>query len=367
MASKILSEGFTFDDVLIRPAASAMEPAEASLKTSIAGINFSVPFLSAAMDRVTEVPMAIALGNLGGLGVLHRNCSVEEQARMVKEVKSAGGGPASGGKAIRVGAACGPFASDRAQALDEAGCDFIVIDCAHGHNLNVVASAKKIKKSLKHAKMIFGNIATAEAAKEACKFADAVKVGVGPGSICTTRIISGVGVPQLSAILEVVSVASKRGVPVIADGGIRTSGDIAKALAAGASAVMLGNLLAGTDETPGRIVDSHGKPAEGGSSSGGKYKEYRGMGSKSVIESAAGKERYFTHGRKAVPEGVEALVPYKGPVADVVATLISGIQVGMGYVGARNLKEFHKKAKFTRITNASITEGKPHSLAGIIE
>jgi len=357
MASKILSEGFTFDDVLIRPAASAMEPAEASLKTSIAGINFSVPFLSAAMDRVTEVPMAIALGNLGGLGVLHRNCSVEEQARMVKEVKSAGGGPASGGKAIRVGAACGPFASDRAQALDEAGCDFIVIDCAHGHNLNVVASAKKIKKSLKHAKMIFGNIATAEAAKEACKFADAVKVGVGPGSICTTRIISGVGVPQLSAILEVVSVASKRGVPVIADGGIRTSGDIAKALAAGASAVMLGNLLAGTDETPGAIVEKGGK----------RYKEYRGMGSKSVIESAAGKERYFTHGRKAVPEGVEALVPYKGPVADVVATLTSGIQVGMGYVGARNLKEFHKKAKFTRITNASITEGKPHSLAGIIE
>ncbi|MEK7107060.1 MAG: IMP dehydrogenase, partial [Patescibacteria group bacterium] len=283
-----------------------------------------------------------------GLGILHRNCSIEEQAKMLKEVKRAG---------VRVGAACGPFAADRAKALDESGCDVIVIDCAHGHNLNVVASAKKIKKSLKHAKMIYGNIATAEAAKEACKFADAIKVGVGPGSICTTRIISGVGVPQLSAILEVVSVAEKKGVPVIADGGIRTSGDIAKALAAGASAVMLGNLLAGTDETPGKIVGKNG----------GKYKEYRGMGSKSVIESAAGKERYFTHGRKAVPEGVEALVSYKGPVADVVATLVSGVQVGMGYVGARNLKEFHKKAKFTRITNASITEGKPHSLAGIIE
>ena len=348
MASKILDESFTFDDVLIRPAASAMEPAEASPATSIAGINLSVPFLSAAMDRVTEVPMAIALGKLGGLGVLHRNCGIEEQVRMVKEVKAAG---------VHVAAACGPFAADRAQALDEAGCDAIVIDCAHGHNLNVVASAKKIKKSLKRAKMVFGNIATYEAAKEACTFADAVKVGVGPGSICTTRIISGVGVPQLSAILEVVSVASKKGVPVIADGGMRTSGDIAKALAAGASAVMFGNLLAGTDETPGNIVEKDG----------GKYKEYRGMGSKSVIESAAGKERYFTHGRKAVPEGVEALVPYKGPVADVVATLISGIQVGMGYVGARNLKEFHKKAKFIRITNASITEGKPHSLAGIVE
>ena len=348
MASKILDESFTFDDVLIRPAASAMEPAEASLATSIAGINLSVPFLSAAMDRVTEVPMAIALGKLGGLGVLHRNCGIEEQVRMVKEVKAAG---------VHVAAACGPFAADRAQALDEAGCDAIVIDCAHGHNLNVVASAKKIKKSLKRAKMVFGNIATYEAAKEACTFADAVKVGVGPGSICTTRIISGVGVPQLSAILEVVSAASKKGVPVIADGGMRTSGDIAKALAAGASAVMFGNLLAGTDETPGNIVEKDG----------GKYKEYRGMGSKSVIEGAAGKERYFTHGRKAVPEGVEALVPYKGPVAEVVATLASGVQVGMGYSGARTLKEFHNKARFIRITSASIVEGKPHSLSGIVE
>lgn len=212
MVSKILDESFTFDDVLIRPAASAMEPAEASLKTNIGGINLSVPFLSAAMDKVTEVRMAVALGKLGGLGVLHRNCSIEAQVKMVKEVKQAG---------VRVAAACGPFAADRAQALDDAGCDVVVIDCAHGHNLNVVASAKKIKKNLKNAKMIYGNIATAEAAKEACKFADAIKVGVGPGSICTTRLISGVGVPQLSAILEVVAVASKKGVPVIADGGMR--------------------------------------------------------------------------------------------------------------------------------------------------
>jgi len=340
-------ESFTFDDVLIRPAASSMEPAEASLETAIAGIHLKVPFLSAAMDRVTEEAMAIALGKLGGLGVVHRNCSIEVQVKIVTTIKKSG---------VPVAAACGPFAADRAKALDEAGVDAIVIDCAHGHNLNVVESAKKIKKSLKHAKMIFGNIATAEAAKAACEFADAVKVGVGPGSICTTRIISGVGVPQLSAVLEVVSVASKKKVPVIADGGMRTSGDIAKALAAGASAVMCGNLFAGTDETPGRIVERDGE----------KFKEYRGMGSKSVIDSAAGKERYFTHGRKAVPEGVEALVPYKGPVEEIVATLASGIQVGMGYVGARNLKEFPKKAKFIRITNASITEGKPHSLSGII-
>ena len=211
------------------------------------------------------------------------------------------------------------------------------------------------KKTLKHAKMIFGNIATAEAAKAACQFADAVKVGVGPGSICTTRLISGVGVPQLSAILEIAPVAKKYKIPVIADGGIRTSGDIAKALAAGASAVMLGNLFAGTDEAPGKIVEKNGV----------KYKEYRGMGSEAVIKSASGSERYFTHGRKAVPEGVEALVPCKGPVGEVVATLVSGIQVGMGYVGARTIAEFEKKAQFIRITHAAIAEGKPHSLAGI--
>src|SRR3989338_8366260 len=346
MSSKIVSEGFTFDDVLIRPAESRMEPSEASLQTTIAGITLKVPFLSAAMDRVTEEDMAIALGKLGGLGVVHRNCSVEVQVKIITTIKKAG---------VKVAAACGPFHTERAAALDAAGCDVIVIDCAHGHNLNVVDSARKIKKTLKHAKLVFGNIATAEAAKAVCDFADAVKVGVGPGSICTTRIISGVGVPQLSAITEVVSVAKKKGVPVIADGGVRTSGDIAKALAAGASAVMCGNLFAGTDEAPGKIVEKNGN----------KYKEYRGMGSKSVIESAAGKERYFTHGRKAVPEGVEALVPYKGPLSDLVATLTSGVQVGMGYAGARTLKEFHTKSRFIRITNASIAEGKPHSLSGI--
>ncbi len=342
----VIRQGFTFDDVLLRPLASAMEPAEASLKTNIAGIALSVPFLSAAMDRVTGPEMAIAIGKLGGLGVIHRNDSIEEQVKMVLEVKKAG---------VPVAAACGPFAADRALALDAAGVDAIVIDCAHGHNLNVVESAKKIKKSLKHAKVIFGNIATAEAAKAACTFADAIKVGVGPGSICTTRVISGVGVPQLSAILEVAAVANKKKIPVIADGGIRTSGDIAKALAAGASAVMCGNLFAGTDEAPGKIVEKDGK----------RFKEYRGMGSKSVIESAAGKERYFTHGRKAVPEGVEALVPCKGPVAEIVATLASGVQVGMGYAGAKTIPEFQKKAQFIRITHASIAEGKPHSLSSI--
>jgi IMP dehydrogenase len=324
-----------------------MEPAEAKLDTIVAGMKLRMPFLSAAMDRVTGVEMAIALGKLGGLGILHRNCSIEEQVAMVNEVKKTG---------VAVGAACGPFAVDRALALEKAGADVIVIDCAHGHNLNVLASAKKIKKSLKRATMIFGNIATGEAAKIACQFADAVKVGVGPGSICTTRIVSGVGVPQLSAVMDVVAIARKYKVPVIADGGIRTSGDITKALAAGACAVMCGNMFAGTDEAPGKTVQEDGKY----------FKEYRGMGSKSVIESASGKERYFTHGRKAVPEGVEALVPCKGPVADIVATLASGIQVGMGYAGARTITELHKRAQFIRITHASIAEGKPHTLASIV-
>jgi len=341
-----ITEGFTFDDVLIRPAASAVEPSEARLSTIVAGIPLLLPFLSAAMDKVTEARLAITLGKLGGLGVIHRNCSVEEQATMVREAKAAG---------VFVAAACGPFHAERANALDEAGCDAIVIDCAHGHNLNVLASAKKIKKSLKNAKMIYGNIATGEAAKAACAFADAVKVGVGPGSICTTRLISGVGVPQLSAVLEVSAVAARKKIPVIADGGMRNSGDIAKALAAGASAVMCGNLFAGTDEAPGKIVTKQGR----------KLKEYRGMGSQAVIKSASGSERYFTHGRKAVPEGVEALVPYKGPLSEIVASLASGLQVGMGYVGARTILEFQKKVQFIRITHASIAEGKPHSLEGI--
>ena len=203
--------------------------------------------------------------------------------------------------------------------------------------------------------MIFGNIATAEAARVACSFADAVKVGVGPGSICTTRLVSGVGVPQLTAIMDVASVAVKKKVPVIADGGIRTSGDIAKALAAGASAVMMGNMFSGTDEAPGEIVMKDGK----------RFKEYRGMGSRAVIESISGSERYLTKGRKAVPEGVEALVSYKGPVEDVIAELVSGVQVGMGYLGAKSIAELQTKAEFIRITQASLTEGKPHSLSEI--
>lgn len=198
------------------------------------------------MDRVTEAPMAIALGNLGGLGIIHRNNSIEEQVAEVLKAKDAG---------VRVGAACGPFDTNRASALSTAGADIISIDSAHGHNINVINGAKKIKEIIGNIPLLVGNIATAEAAAELVSFADGIKVGIGPGSICTTRIVSGVGVPQLSAIMEVAEVAKQHNIPVIADGGIKNSGDIAKALAAGASAVMLGSLLAATSASPGKIIE----------------------------------------------------------------------------------------------------------------
>ncbi len=342
MARPKFTEAFTFDDVLIRPSSSSIEPREASLQTTLAGVALKVPFLSAAMDRVTGAALAIALGELGGLGVLHRNCTVEEQCAMVSEVKKA---------KVPVAAACGPFDIERARALVRAGADILCVDCAHGHNLNVLAGARRIKREL-NAPLIVGNIATAEGARAACAFADAVKVGVGPGSICTTRLVSGVGMPQLSAIMEVAEVAKKRNVPVIADGGMINSGDIAKALAAGATVIMSGNLFAGTLETPGRITTHNGV----------RVKEYRGMGSRAVIASYSGGERYLTKGRFAVPEGVEGLVPYRGPLSGVVAELASGVQVSMGYVGARTLAEFRKRARFVRVTHASILENRPHSL-----
>lgn len=343
---------YTFDDVLIQPGKSGIEPAAASLgSAAIRGLFLKVPVLSAAMDRVTDARFAIAIGRAGGLGVIHRNCTAAEQAAMVKKAKAAG---------VMVAGACGPFDEERALALAKAGADAVVIDCAHGHNTKVLQSAKRIRGKLqKKVKIVIGNVATAEAARDIVRmrFADAIKVGVGPGSICTTRIVSGVGVPQLSAVMDVASVAKKAGIPVIADGGMRTSGDVAKALAAGASAVMTGNMFAGATETPGRVVTRGGK----------KYKEYRGMGSRAVIIGKSGQERYLTKGRKAVPEGVEALVECKGKVEDIVASIVSGVQVSMGYVGAKTISEFQKRAKFIRITLASTVEGRPHSLAEVLD
>jgi IMP dehydrogenase len=339
----------TFDDVLIRPAASSVEPREANAETLLAkGFSLKIPVISAAMDKVTESRMAIAMGKLGGIGVIHRSNTLEEEVKMVREAKAAG---------VKVAAACSAFDLERALALVKAGADVISIDSAHGHNANVIAGARKIKKAIGKTPLLVGNIATAEAARELVKFADGIKVGIGPGSICTTRIVSGVGVPQLSAIMDVVSVAKKAKVPVIADGGMRNSGDIAKALGAGASAVMLGNMLAGTDASPGKVTDIDGK----------KYKEYRGMGSMAVLKKGTANDRYLGTSKGIVPEGVSALVPYAGTLEEVVERLVGGIRVSMGYVGARNLSEFEKRVQFQIVSGASVKENNPHSLAKVFE
>ncbi|MBI4281831.1 IMP dehydrogenase, partial [Candidatus Uhrbacteria bacterium] len=335
----------TFDDVLLIPQESDVRPSEVHLGTKMTKrLTLMAPLLSSAMDTVTETRMAIAMAELGGIGILHRNCTIKEQVAMVEEVKK---------KKLRlVGAAIGPHDIDRAKALDRACADVISIDCAHAHKPGIVADAKKIKKAIK-ADLIIGNIATAAAAKTLITVADALKVGVGPGSICTTRIIAGVGVPQLTAIMDVASVASKAHIPVIADGGIRYSGDIVKALAAGADTVMLGGLFAGTDETPGEIVTINGK----------KYKAYRGMGSLGAMQKGESTDRYFQKGaKKYVPEGVEGVVPSKGPLADVVFHLLGGLRSGMGYVGARTITELQSRAQFIQITPAGRAESHPHSI-----
>lgn len=256
-----------------------------------------------------------------------------------------------------VGAAVGPHDLDRARALDRAGVDVLVVDCAHSHKPDIRDDARTIKKSVK-AELVIGNIATAAAARFLLPVADAFKVGVGPGSICTTRIVAGIGVPQLTAIVDVAAVAKQRSIPVIADGGIRFSGDIVKALAAGASTVMLGGLFAGTDEAPGKLVTIAGK----------KYKVYRGMGSQAAMEKGKSTDRYFQSGaRKYVPEGVEGMVAYKGPLQEVVFQLLGGLRSGMGYVGARTIAELQHRSEFIRITDAGRRESHPHSLAAVKE
>ncbi len=344
-----IEEYLTFDDVLIKPQSSEVEPSQTSIE-SVCARNFllETPILAAAMDRVSEAKMAIELSKLGGLAIIHRNNTIEEQVAMVTEAKAAD---------ARVGAACSSFNPERAEALLAAGVDLISIDSAHGHNQNVIKGAKEIKAMMGDVPLIVGNVATKEAAEDLVTFADGIKVGIGPGSICTTRVMSGVGVPQLSAVIEVASVAKEHGVPVIADGGIRNSGDIAKALAAGASAVMLGSLLAATDASPGEVSTFDGRS----------YKDYRGMGSKGVLEEGKANDRYLGGAKNFVPEGVSGLVPYAGPLVDVISNLMGGVRASMGYVGASNLTEFQARAQFVRITGAGVSESRPHSLVKIVD
>lgn len=343
MANDILF-GLTFDDVLLEPRESRVHPRTARLEIKLTKkIKLKIPIVAAAMDTVSETQMAIALGRQGGLAVLHRNCTADEEIAMVKAVKAEG---------LICGAACGPHDIDRAKALDAAGVDVIFIDCAHAHNMDVVKNSQIIKQSIK-AEVVVGNIATKEAAKELVKFADAIKVGVGPGSICTTRVVTGVGVPQITAILNVVSVAKKRGIPVIADGGTRFSGDVVKALAAGADAVMLGSMLAGTKESPGEVIKIEGRLV----------KVFRGMGSIGAMKKGQSTDRYFqNNSQKLVPEGIEGLVKYKGDLEEVVYQILGGIRSGMGYIGAQTIEEIQKKSRFIRITSAGLNESHPHSV-----
>ncbi len=475
IADKIVTEGLTFDDVLLVPAYSEILPREVNLSTQFSrNITLHIPFVTAAMDTVTEAPMAIAIAREGGIGVIHKNMSIEEQARQVAIVKRAengmiydpvtiergrtvrealalmseyhiGGIPVVDGdmhlvgivtnrdlrfetdlnkkveevmtgenlvtttqqtdlvsaskilqenkieklpvidhngrlvglitykditKAkdkpmackdskgrLRVAAGVGVTADtmQRMEALIQAGADAIVIDTAHGHSKSVIERLREAKASFSGVDFVVGNVATGDAARMLYEAgADAVKVGIGPGSICTTRIVAGVGVPQLSAVYDVACALKGTGVPLIADGGLRYSGDVVKALAAGGCSVMIGSLVAGTEESPGETIIYSGR----------KFKAYRGMGSLEAMENGS-KDRYFQSGvvevKKLVPEGIVGRVPYKGSVQEVIYQLVGGLRSGMGYCGAATIERLHD-AKFTRITNAGVMESHPHDI-----
>lgn len=468
--------GLTFDDVLLQPAASEILPSQADTRTFITpSIGLNIPILSAAMDTVTEARMAIVMAQLGGIGVLHRNLSVEEQCAAVRQVKRFESGmvidpititpdatladagalmrthmisgipvvepggrlvgimtnrdvrfaenpdqpvrelmtsenlatvglgvseeearrllhqrriekllvvdeayrciglitvkdiekavnypgatkDASGRLRVAAASTVGEKGMERTQALIDAGCDLIVVDTAHGHSKMVADMVREIKQMSNDVQLVAGNVATAAGTRALIDAgADGVKVGIGPGSICTTRVVAGVGVPQLTAILESASEARKSGIPIIADGGLRTSGDVAKALAAGASSVMVGSLLAGTEEAPGDSFLYQGRS----------YKSYRGMGSVGAMARGSA-DRYFQQDikdqLKLVPEGVEGQVPFKGPASDVVHQLVGGVKAAMGYTGSATIGELQRNAKFVRITGAGLRESHVHDV-----
>ncbi|BAE81199.1 inosine-5'-monophosphate dehydrogenase [Chlamydia felis Fe/C-56] len=348
-----MREALTFDDVLLVPQYSEVLPGEACLSASVSeSLDLAIPILSAAMDSVTELSMAIAMAEAGGLGVIHKNMDLDEQVSMVKHIKSQ-----ASSLAVGCSVGIGQQGLQRADVLVEAGVDAVVVDTAHGHSRLVLDTAKTLKKHYPSVTLIVGNIVSREAALCLGEIGvDAVKVGIGPGSICTTRIISGVGLPQLTAVMDVSEALRDSSVRVIADGGMRYSGDIVKALAAGAHCVMLGSMLAGTNEAPGEIVHVNEQA----------YKMYRGMGSLGAMKRGSA-ERYFQehNAKKFVPEGVEGLVPYKGSLHDVLYQILGGIRSGMGYVGARNLEELRKNAVFARITHSGRTESHIHNLQHI--
>ena len=345
-----IKEARTFDDVTLAPQHSAVLPSEVLTTTYLSkNLKLQIPIISSAMDTVTESKMAISIAKQGGIGIIHRNLTIAQQLSEIKKVKS---------KGLKVGAAVGTSQNEynRVKNIIKNGIDLIVVDTAHGHServANVIVKIKKIKS--KKTTLCAGNIATAEAARFLCKLGvDVIKVGIGPGSICTTRLVAGIGMPQLSALLEVKKGLNKK-VKMISDGGIKFSGDIAKALAAGADAVMVGSLLAGTSEAPGKIIMKKGKL----------FKIFRGMGSVGAMNKGSA-DRYFQKKQKDsskyVPEGVEGLVKFKGDVNKVIHKLVGGLKSSMGYLGAKEIKYLNKKAKFVKITKAGFYESMVHSI-----
>ena len=345
-----IKESLTFDDVTLVPQYSSVLPNQTNTKTELnKNLKLNIPLLSSAMDTVTESKMAIAIAKSGGLGIIHKNLNPNNQALQVKKVKK---------KNIIVGAAVGTNEEDidRVYKLLESKVDLIVVDTAHGHTKKVATIIKKIKQISKNSIICAGNIATGKAAKFlADSGVDMVKVGIGPGSICTTRLVTGIGVPQLSAVLDVKKALKNYKTKIISDGGIKFSGDIAKALAAGANAVMVGSLFAGTTESPGKIFKHKGKL----------YKNFRGMGSVGAMSSGSA-DRYFQKKNKNiskyVAEGVEGIVQFKGPVNKIIYQLIGGLKSSMGYMGSKTIEDLQKKSEFVKITKAGFYESMVHNV-----
>ena len=345
-----IKDSLTFDDVTLIPQYSSVLPSNTDTSIKLTqNLNLKIPLMSSAMDTVTESQMAIALSKSGGIGVIHRNLSIEKQVKEVKKVKRNNN---------LVGAAIGvdPKDLERAEELSKAKVDLIVIDTAHGHTKKVFDMIRKIKKKLKNCTLCAGNIATGKAAKFLAESGvDIVKVGIGPGSICTTRLVAGIGVPQLSAIMQVKKALKNYKIQIISDGGIKFSGDLAKAIVAGADAIMIGSLFSGTIESPGKIIKHKGKL----------YKNFRGMGSAGAM-SVGSADRYyqkkFKDISKYVPEGVEGMVKFKGSVNKIIYNLIGGLKSSMGYLGAKKIKELQKKGEFIKITKAGFYESMVHNV-----
>ena len=351
-----IKEAFTFDDVTLAPNYSKIMPSDVITETVLSKyLTLKIPLLSSAMDTITESKMSIAIAKAGGIGVIHRNLDIKKQISEIKKVKS---------KNLLVGAAvgAGPSEIKRAEAILKEKIDLIVVDTAHGHTKKVAEIIKKIKKiKPKKTALCAGNIATAEAAKFLEKLGvDLIKVGIGPGSICTTRLVAGIGVPQLSAIIEAKKGIKNKNVKIISDGGIKFSGDLVKAHAAGADAIMIGSLFAGTVEAPGKLIKKKGQL----------YKSFRGMGSVGAMNKGSA-DRYFQKYQKNklkyVPEGVEGLVKFKGKVENVIYRLIGGLKSSMGYLGTKKIAKLRNKAKFVKITKAGFYESMVHNIDEVKE